>query len=357
MDGLTHVPIAEIHADGPAREPGWADGAVAGPFVTSAPAPGQTPRGSVVLRLLSDDRRLYARFVVHDPEPERIRAGYGRRDSRVDDDGVALYVDPQGLGQRSYVFGCNALGVPLDGIRTGLAEQDDLGWDARWDCAASPVADGYVVEMAIPWRAMRHAARVERVGLLATWTVARLGQVATWPAVDPNAPNGVAEEAVVEGPGALPVPRGLELVPEVTWATGPGVEADDRLAVHGVHLGGTARFSPSQAIELLGTWEPDFSQVESDGAQVTVNRRYALDYPEKRPFFLQGQEWFDHPAGALVYTRSIVAPVYGARSTIEAGPVTLAVLHALDRHPAPTVSEGGGFGEAELGDAEAYDTV
>ena len=143
----------------------------------------------------------------------------------------------------------------------------------------------------------------------------------------------------------------------ITFGWGDDGPSDDRLGTGGFSPGVTARYAPSASLQLLGTFNPDFSQVESDSSQIGVNRRFALFFEEKRPFFLEGQEWFNHPFGNLVYTRSMVAPIYGARATAEGGGWTVAGLHVLDAHPAPSVAELGGWTEDQLGDAQAFETV
>ena len=108
---------------------------------------------------------------------------------------------------------------------------------------------------------------------------------------------------------------------------------------------------------MLATVNPDFSQVESDEAKIDVNQRYSVQYEEKRPFFLEGQEWFRHPMDDLVYTRTMVTPLYGLRATSETGDVTMSALHVWDRQPAPSVSEGGGWTADELDERQALATV
>ena len=67
------------------------------------------------------------------------------------------------------------------------------------------------------------------------------------------------------------------------------------------------RWDPVPELTILATANPDYSQVEGDEFQIDVNQRYAIYYPEKRPFFLEGQEWLD-PGGGMLYTRSMEMP-------------------------------------------------
>ncbi|HEX9438666.1 MAG TPA: DUF5916 domain-containing protein, partial [Roseiflexaceae bacterium] len=94
-------------------------------------------------------------------------------------------------------------------------------------------------------------------------------------------------------------------------------------------LGVNLRWGITQNLSMTGTVNPDFSQVEADVGQVTVNERFALFFPEKRPFFLEGLEQFDTP-NALIYTRQIHAPVGGAKLTGKVGGTGIAYIGAVD---------------------------
>jgi hypothetical protein len=94
-------------------------------------------------------------------------------------------------------------------------------------------------------------------------------------------------------------------------------------------LGGNLRWGITQNLTLTGTVNPDFSQVEADVGQVTVNERFALFFPEKRPFFLEGLEQFDTP-NRLIYTRQIVSPIGGVKLTGKVGETAVAYLAAVD---------------------------
>jgi hypothetical protein len=146
-------------------------------------------------------------------------------------------------------------------------------------------------------------------------------------------------------------------VPELTFGVDQDGPSDDRLGFGGVAPGLTARWAPTPEFQFLGTVNPDFSQVESDASQISTNRRFALYLPEKRPFFLEGQEWFNHPFANLVYTRSMVAPLYGARTTAEAGGWTAAALHVLDAHSEASVVESGGWTADDVDRTQAFETV
>jgi hypothetical protein len=364
---LPRVPQAEIAIDGALDDVGWAAGRELGPFTTFAPVPGQAPTGRVSAVVLADDEALYLRFEVADPRPERVRATRGRRDSRFDDDLVGLYLDPGAGGQRAYVFLVNPLGFQMDGIALAGSDDEDMSWDARWRSAGRRTETGYQVELAIPWKSVRHERRVEETGLLLLRVRGQDGEKSSWPAINPAHAGVLFQQARLAGPGALPPSRSLDLAPSLSFGWTDAGPADRPWSWQGVSPGLTAQWSPTPTDTLLGTVNPDFSQVESDALdstweksdafQIDVNRRYALDFDEKRPFFLEGQEWFDSPLEDLVYTRAMVAPRTGLRATTDRGRWQLAALNVWDASPAPSVSEGGGWTSADLAGREALSTL
>ncbi|NOY26806.1 MAG: carbohydrate binding family 9 domain-containing protein [Oligoflexia bacterium] len=353
---LPRVAQAEIVIDGRADEAAWEDAARTGPFLTFSPVPGQQPVGDTQVRLLSDDHALYLLIEVSDPEPQRVRATVGRRDTRFDDDFVGFYLDLGAKAQRAYVFIVNPLGLQADGVATA-SSGEDFSWDTRWQSMGRRTDQGYLVEIAIPWRSIRHERKVQRLGFLAFRKRAATAEKSSWPVIDPEVQGLMVQEAVLNGPGLLDRTVGLDITPELTFGwTDQGAD-DSRFGVAGVSPGLTVQWAPTPADSVMATLNPDFSQVESDEAQIAINRRYALYYDEKRPFFLEGQEWFDSPLGDIVYTRSMVAPGAGLRATAAHGGWALAALNVWDRSPAGSVSEGGGWTDTDLAGHDAVDTL
>ncbi len=104
-----------------------------------------------------------------------------------------------------------------------------------------------------------------------------------------------------------------------------GLETGDEEAEAGL----TARWGITPNISLSAAVNPDFSQVEADAAQLAVNERFALFFPEKRPFFLEGIDFFSTPLEA-VFTRTIVDPKWGAKVTGKEGGNAFGVFVAED---------------------------
>ena len=192
-----------IVMDAVADEAAWGSALVIPQLVTATPKPGQAPTGTTVVRVFSTGDTLYVSFEVTDPEPERVRAGLGRRDGRGQDDSMAIAVDPAGDGQRAYLFRVTPLGIQVDGLVGGDGDLE-TAWDASWSAAAHRTPTGWSAELGIPWSVMRHAREVDHVGIMVDRLVARSNERSTWPATDPSNPSILAQLASIHGPGALP---------------------------------------------------------------------------------------------------------------------------------------------------------
>ena len=338
---VLHIPKvdeAAIVVDGRALEPSWGQAMVVPELLAFQPVPDKPPTGQTAARLIADEHGLHVFFHAIDPEPEKIRAAAGRRDTRFDDDWVGLWFDPSGEGQRQYVFVVNAAGAQMDGINPSGAPED-FSWDGRWSSAVQRVSDGYDVEMTIPWRSIRHPRAATTCGMFVARHIPRVNEKSIWPRLDVGIPGFIVQEALVGGPGELPKSGALALIPELTFGWDRDGPADGRLSVGGVSPGLTAEWSPG-AVQLLAALNPDYSQIESDAAQIAINERYALYFEEKRPFFTEGREWFNVPFSSdVLYTRSMVTPLYGGRATGEWGPATVAAIHVLDQDPQGSLVE------------------
>jgi hypothetical protein len=338
---VLHIPKvddAAIVVDGRALEPSWADAMIVPELLAYQPVPDQPPTGQTAARLIADAEGLHVFFHAIDPEPDKIRASPGRRDTRFADDWVGLWFDPSGEGQRQYVFVVNAAGAQMDGVNPSGAPED-YSWDGRWSSAVQRVSDGYDVEMTIPWRSIRHPRVANTCGMFVARHIPRANERSLWPRLDLSIPGFIVQQGLVGGPGELPPSTALALIPELTFGWDRSGPADRRISAGGISPGLTAEWTPG-ALQLLATLNPDYSQVESDAAQIEINERYALSLEEKRPFFTEGREWFNFPfTEDLVYTRSMVTPLYGVRATGEWGPWTVAAIQVLDQDPQPSLIE------------------
>jgi hypothetical protein len=326
----------EIRVDGDLGDPGWAGADVIVAAIETYPGDNVESPARTECRLAYDERTLYVGIRALDPEPGKIRAHYTDRDAAFDDDFVGVIFDTFDDARRAYEFFVNPLGVQMDLVMDDVSRNEDSSWDAIWDSAGRVTADGFVVEMAIPFAELRFPAGAERQ----TWglDVARI-----WPrgqryivraqAQDRNRDCYLCQVSRVAGFAGVRPGRSVELDPTVTATAAeerdPFPDAPLESSGTDTEAGLTARWGVTPSITLLGALNPDFSQVEADSAQLDVNTQFALFYEEKRPFFLEGADFFSTPIQA-VYTRTVADPAWGAKASGKAGRGAFGVFVADD---------------------------
>jgi hypothetical protein len=287
-------------------------------------------------RLAYDDDNLYALFLCTDPRPQEIRARLADRDGGWGDDRVGIMLDTFNDERRAFEFFVNPLGTQADIFRNdvGSDESEDETWDTIWSSAGQITAEGYVVEIAIPFASLRFPRTNEEQTWGFTlfrdyWRGNRYQLSST--SYDRNRNCMVCQYAKLTGLQGIAPGRNLELDPTFTarqhgvytpanrWGIGPK-RAD---------LGLSARWAVTPNLSFNAALNPDFSQVEADARQLDVNVRYALQYEERRPFFLEGADFFSTPIPA-VYTRSVADPIWGAKLTGKVGANAVGVFATRD---------------------------
>lgn len=267
-----------------------------------------------------DDRNLYVAFRAKDPKPGLIRARYHERDAALSDDLVGFYLDPFNDDRRAYQFRINPLGVQIDAINSDVEATEDYSWDGIWDSAGMITSDGYVVEVAVPLQQLRIPSRgAQTWGFLAIreWprdVQHRLRSVQT----DQNRNCLVCQFQDLHGFDTKSSGRNIEITPTLTGTNEDAFDA-----------GISARWAITPGTSLQATINPDFSQVEADAAQLDVNTRFALFFPEKRPFFVEAADFFETRL-PLVFTRTIADPAAGLKFTGKSGPHLYGALLARD---------------------------
>jgi hypothetical protein len=297
------------------------------------------------VRITYDDRNIYFAFHCFDNEPAKIRTNVSRRDSAFNDDWIAMSLDSAGTGQSAYHLFSNPSGSQMDAINTSASgEQFDA--DVVWYSVANTTSDGYVVEVQVPLQTLRFKGGDKvRMGLVFFRKVSRTGVSYAWPEMLPG-------QWVFDRPSHIVFdnlkPRRLvELLPSVTYGVNQARQesaAAWAAADNDAHVGASGKFGITSGVTLDGTVNPDFSQVESDQFQITVNQRFPLFFSEKRPFFMEGMGLFNIARGnnmrTAVHTRRIVDPIFGAKLTGTAGKTTFGVLNSLDDHPGDVGDRG-----------------
>lgn len=305
-------------------------------LVTRLPRDGEPMSERTAVYLGYDDRTLYAVFICHDSDDNGVRAHLNVRDKiRDGDDSIALQIDTFRDRKHAYGFQVNPVGVQQDGLWTE-GKGWDLSFDTVWYSDARMSADGYVVLISVPFKSLRFSrAPTQAWGVLLFREIARKNEQGFWPAYSTKIAGRMNQAGLMHGLGDVSPGRNLQLLP---YAGGRAFRALDvtpqraRFVSDGADtdLGADARVVLKDSIAVDATANPDFSQVESDEPQVTVNKRFETFFPEKRPFFLENASYFGTPI-PLLFTRRILHPDMGARVTGRLGRYALGGLLVRDR--------------------------
>jgi Domain of unknown function (DUF5916)/Carbohydrate family 9 binding domain-like len=299
------------------------------------------------VRLTYDIDNLYIAFEAADDEPAAVRARVGRRDDVFADDYVVVHLDTYDDRRRAYVFWFNPLGIQADGLYnegTAVGRNWDANVDRTWDgvlVSKGRVHErGYSIEAAIPFKTLRfQAGASQKWGLHVQRWIARKAEQTSWRPISRDVSSLLVQMGALGGLANLKAPCSIDLIPSVV-ASSSGVRQDGALVDRrDLDPGFTASWAITPNTTVLGTLNPDFSQVEADVPQIDVNQRFPLNYPEKRPFFLEGASFFRSP-GALNFlnTRNIVDPDWGVKLTGKSGRNTIAGLVAADAAPGRVAS-------------------
>jgi hypothetical protein len=314
--------------------------AVVEDFVQRDPREGEPASQRTTAYLGYDRKNLYVGFVCLDRNPELIRAHVTHRDAIWGDDHVGVSIDTYHDHRHAYAFSVNPLGIQEDSLQTELQGRDET-FDTVWDSRGQLTPRGYVALMTIPFKSLRFAPDDEQTwGIILSRSIPRNDEYSTWPQISRAVSGRLIQEAEVRGLEAIRPGRNVQLIPYGYFSSRRCLDPDtgqfvrDRL--HG-RLGLDAKWVLASNLTLDATVNPDFSQVESDQPQITVNRRFEVFFPEKRPFFMENSNYFDTPI-PVVFTRRIADPQFGLKLTGKTGPYTIAALAADDRGPGETVT-------------------
>ena len=310
-----------IVVDGDLSDPGWKSATKVDTFYETNPGDNVPPRVKSVAYLAYDDKFLYAGFEFSDPNPSKIRAPYGDRDdvpSYTDYGGIIL--DTRNDHRTGLLLLANPRGIQYDAITDDTTGNEDSSPDFYWDSAAKITQEGWVLEMRVPFSSLRYPpGEKQSWGILLYRNYPREFRYQMFSSTLPRGGNCfICRSNHLTGLDNLP-PAGHLIVAPYGTAKEDAVPREglgSPLVNKPVRFNGgvDAKWTPNENNAIDATLNPDFSQVESDVAQIATNQRFALFYPEKRPFFLEGLELFSSPIQA-VYTRSITSPRWGVRGT------------------------------------------
>ena len=311
--------MGAIRIDGKLDEDAWRDLVPVQNFSEFFPNDMTRPPVELKGMMTYDENHLYVGIIVVD-DPTSIRANISDRDEIWQDDYAGVILDPNRDGQGMYFIASNPLGIQADTFISPNNEDD--GFDILFRSSGQITETGYQIELAIPFKSLRFP-NADSQTWGATFWITRPRESRSqysWAAVSRDDPCMSCQLGEINGIRGVKAGRNLEILPSLTGG-GVGALRDDEQPDSGfknermtlepslnLKYGITSEFTADVTVN------PDFSQIESDEAQIDVNSTFALFFDERRPFFQEGSGLFNTEI-RTVYTRSINDPIGAAKLT------------------------------------------
>ena len=316
-------------------------------FVQQEPDEGAPGTERTEAWILFDDRNIYLACRCWDSNPEGIVANDMRRDSQNlnQHDSFGVHFDPFNDGRSGFYFYMTPVGGARDAVTTDARPNNN--WNGVWDWEGSRFDEGWIAEMAIPFKSLRY-----RPGREQTWRIQirrlvrskneRVHLTRLSAAWGPGGWNRMSEAATLVGLEAPPASMNLEIKPYVNSSLTTDVTRTPVLRNDfDPEAGFDVKYGVTKSTTLDFTYNTDFAQVEADEAQVNLTR-FSITFPEKRDFFLEGEGAFafgrvtggSGPESLIFYSRRIglaggqpLPVIAGGRLTGKAGPWTVGALN------------------------------
>ena len=358
--------------DGKLDDEMWKTASVLADFYQTQPGDNIPPSHLTEVLIGYDSKHLYVAFHAYD-DPQKVRATVPKRDQIFNDDTVRLILDTYNDKRKAYILAFNPFGVQADGIITEGAQigpngSEDYSLDIVMESKGKLTEDGYVVEIAIPFKSLRYeAGKGKQWGFHAFRKITRLdNENNSWMPISREKSSLLAQEGHITGLEGISTERTLEIIPTLTVSESgtrirtlsiASVNADPLLRDPGRFLNPPVKFDPgitvkfgiTPTVTLDFTANPDFAQVEADQPVVTANQRFPIFFEEKRPFFLEGADIFQTPLQA-VHTRTIIDPDYAMKLSGKLGRNSFGLLMASDNAP-------GQFNDDEINDPDVFPDI
>ncbi len=309
---------------------------------------------------------LYIGVIAHDDDPSGIIVTDSRRDSELGDtDAFLVIIDGLLDRQNGFMFGTNAAGIEYDAQITKEGSGRfgsgggafNLNWDSSWTVRSHIGEYGWSAEFEIPFSTLRYGSGdVQDWGINFQRNIRRNNEIAYWAPLDRNRNlQRVSEAGTLKGV-VPPAQRNLQFTPYLLGSARRGGERTGTETDSDVGFDAKYSITPSLTLDL--TYNTDFAQVEADELQLNLDR-FALFFPEKRPFFLENAGQFGVGNGGeaeLFFSRRIgisdegsVIPVEGgARLSGKVGERTNLGLLFMSTEAVADIAPGNNFAVARI---------
>lgn len=316
----------------------WKNAPQVSGFKSFVPDFGQSIPHKTIAYVAHDEENLYFAIKCYD-EPDKIKTSIAARDRIRSDDWICINLDTFNGGQSLIGLYVNPSGIQMD--TQFAAGSEDIGVDLIWYSAAEIDEEGYNVEIKIPFKSIRYSDQEGEVdmGVIFERRISRLSTQVSYPALDPAKGFAFLTQMMPMKYSGVRKYTLVEMLPAITYSNNTVEQDGSRVTTDNFEPSLTTKIGLTSELVLDATINPDFSQVESDAQQVEVNQRFAINYPERRPFFLEGSQNFNFagssmfsPVRQVVNTRTIVSPRVATKLTGKIGDKNIiSTIYALDR--------------------------
>jgi hypothetical protein len=325
-----------IVVDGDLSDTAWKDTVPIEKWWETNPGDNIEPKVKNLGRMTYDDKYLYIGLEFDDPDPKQIRAPYADRDnvdSTTDYGGIILDADYD--KSTAILFLANPRGIQYDSFNSDASGTEDNAPDWFWDSAAKINDHGWTLEIRIPFSSLRYPKKDPQTwGMMLYRNYPRDRRYQIFSTRLPKDANCfICNVQPLVGLTDLPTGGNWVIAPfgVVSQEGAPrgDLGSDMVTPAPDYDAGVDVKWTPNADTTVDAAINPDFSQVETDTPRITANERFAVFFPEKRPFFLERVDLFQTPVQA-VYTRTITDPLWGLRATGRVGTTGYTVLVTHD---------------------------
>jgi len=279
----------------------WINAPVAKDFIQYEPYNGHTASLPTEVKILYDNHAIYFGAIMYDNHPDSIIKDLGVRDdyTGLNSDLFTVVISTFNDGVNASEFMVSASGIQSDVKHNGNSE--DRNWDAVWESVVNITEEGWIVEMKIPYSALRFSKKDKQVwGVHFMRHIRRYREWSTWNFIDNQVKGKINQMGEMSGIKDVEPPLRLSVTPYVSSY----LEKNDEIDKWGnnFNAGMDLKWGINQSFTLDMILIPDFGQVQSDDEILNLSP-YEVQYDEKRQFFTEGTELFSK--GNIFYSRRI----------------------------------------------------
>jgi len=329
--------------DGDISDDVWENATSVTNFKSFMPDFGKDASERTIAYMAYDEDNLYFAFKCYDKEIDKIKSSITSRDNIRDEDWICVNLDTYNDQQSLTAFYVNPFGIQMDSRY--MSGNEDTSIDYIWFSSGKIDSEGYTVEMQIPLKSIRYAnSKPVKMSIFFERKISRRTEHVSYPELDPDKGYAMLTQLNPIEYHDLKKQTILEVLPAFTYSYRDsykqGALTNDIKKANG-HL--TLKYGITSNLVLDATYNPDFSQIESDAGQIDINLRNSLYFAEKRPFFLEGSDIFSvssthssskDPIQDIVHTRTIVNPIFGLKLAGKIGKKDIiSLMYAKDELP------------------------